>query len=137
MLTQNLLQKIVKYALEYNGHCLFVWKVHFWRHIIDKFVYFNSKWMYIVMVYRRRIIFMYMPPEKRGWLQGGHALLTFSEIVLCQGGFLRNSLLRYSRRGPDVGVLQNLTVYRYILSLNKFHVVYWFCSVRHGYEISK
>ena len=31
---------------------------YFWRDIINNFVHFNSKWMYIVKVYRDRIIFM-------------------------------------------------------------------------------
>ena len=50
------LQKIVNYALDYNGNCFFENFIHeFWKHTISKFVDFSSKCMYIVMVDRERI----------------------------------------------------------------------------------
>ena len=44
-------QKIVKYALDYNGNCLF-------ENLIGNFVHFSSKCMYIIMVDRNRINFV-------------------------------------------------------------------------------
>ena len=55
------LQKIVKYALDYNGSCFFFLEnfIHYFRRRnINNFVHFSSKCMYIVMVYRDGLIFM-------------------------------------------------------------------------------
>ena len=54
------LQKIMKYALDYNGITSFFESFihYFWRHIIINFVHFNSKGMYIVTVCRDRFVFM-------------------------------------------------------------------------------